>query len=403
MQPINHCKKRHKMTTWNNSQHGIGKAFLLKLLVLTTAFGQAQQQLSITSSKANNYCNGTCTLFDVADLNNNPTAVMFITPVEVKGVNLDPHPICAYYTGKQWSVMNVDNSTIQPGAQFNVQYYSRPDSNHFVQIVAKENLVKKGSYIDHASLNGNPNAQIQFFQNSAPNARGGTLNKDDVQIQYDASAGKWYIANISGRQLDLGVGYNIAISAIGITNTLIKIINTPVKVIDTPVKIINTAIGSATTTGLNSGPFGPYILMSVQGKLQGAFKGGAASGKIEVTGFEMDVSCLLNQQTGMLSGVRNYSPISIQKASDPASIQFFSAFAANEILNTVTIEFYKAAPKSTELPDYTIKLTSAILSSLKQCLCADQKGPVDSIKMSFQKLELNGGGLSAVYNWGAIN
>jgi len=189
------------------------KLLFLTLFVLTAVCSQAQQQFNITSSRSNNYCNGTCTLFDNPDLNSNPTAVIFITPLEVNGVNLDPHPICAYYNGKQWSVMNVDNSTMPPGSQFNVQYYSKPDEKHFVHVVTKENLVKNNSYIDNSGLNGNPKAQFQFFQNASPNVRGGLINKGEIKIQYDDAAGKWYITNISGKTLDYATGYNIFISS----------------------------------------------------------------------------------------------------------------------------------------------------------------------------------------------
>lgn len=213
----------------------VSKLFLLNLFVLTAACSQAQQQFTITSSRANNYCNGTCTLFDNPELNGNPTAVIFITPVEANGINLNPHPICAYYNGKQWSVMNIDNATIPPGAQFNVQYYARPDDNHFVHIVTKENLVKNNSYIDNSGFNGNANVQFLFFQNAAPNVRGGGVNKAEIKFQYDEAAGKWYMTNSKGNTLDYATGYNISISSGINTNKLIgKDITT------TPQTIANT-------------------------------------------------------------------------------------------------------------------------------------------------------------------
>ena len=113
-----------------------GKIGIMCLFICTTAGSQAQKKINVISSKTNNYCNGTCTLMDNPDLNGNPTAVILITQVEVNGVNLNPHPICAYYNGKQWSVMNTDNSTMPAGAQFIVQYYPTPDETHFVHIVS---------------------------------------------------------------------------------------------------------------------------------------------------------------------------------------------------------------------------------------------------------------------------
>ena len=178
---------------------------------LNISFGHAQQKFTITSSRANNYCNTTCTRFDVPDLNDNPNAIIFITQVEVNGVNLNQHPICAYYISKQWSVVNIDYTTMPPGSQFSVEYYSKPDENHFVHVVTAENLVKKISYIDHAGLNNNPGAQFTFFQNWAPSLRGGSMNRYEIKIQFDSVARKWYLFNINGRQLEYPLAYNINI------------------------------------------------------------------------------------------------------------------------------------------------------------------------------------------------
>ena len=187
----------------------------------TTALNSnAQQQFTHTASKENNYCNYACTLMDVPELNGNPDAIIFVKSIEVNGINLNPHPIIVYYIQKKWSIDNIDNAAMQPGIQFEVQYYAKPDTNHFVHVVTKENLVKKGSYIDHAGLNDHPDAQFQFFQNWAPSIRGGLYNRYDIKIQYDTTAGKWYMFNTNGRQLDYATAYNIAISSGGNANTI---------------------------------------------------------------------------------------------------------------------------------------------------------------------------------------
>ena len=191
------------------------KIFLLALIITTTVSSFAQQQITIISGKENNYCNAACTLVNIPELINNPDAIIFVTPI-AKIL----HPIIAYYTVKQWSILNLDNSPMIPGTQFSVQYYTQPDTNHFVHVVTQQNLQKNGSYIDHAGLNDNPNAQIRFFQNWAPSIRGGLYNRYDIKIQYDTTAGRWYMFNVNGRQLDYADAYNIAISSGGNANTI---------------------------------------------------------------------------------------------------------------------------------------------------------------------------------------
>jgi hypothetical protein len=238
---------------------------LLAFTILIVLSSIAQKQFTTTSSKANNYCNGTCTLFDNPDLNGNPTAIIFITSTEVNGINLDPHPICAYYNGKQWSVMNTDNSTMPVGAQFNVQYYPAADDKDFVHIVSKENLVKNNSYIDHAGLNGNPKANFRFFQNAAPNIRGGLVNTDEAKFQYDETVGKWYVSNSKGKPLDIATGYNISISS--------EINNNP---------IIPPAGSPAFVPGPKIDNSGQRVFVTVIGKTQGQFAGENNTTRMEV-------------------------------------------------------------------------------------------------------------------------
>jgi type VI secretion system secreted protein Hcp len=339
----------------------------------------AQKQFTVTSSKANNYCNGTCTLFDNPELNGNPTAVIFITPAAVSGVNLNPHPICAYYNGKQWSVMNTDNSTMPVGAQFNVQYYAAEDDKNFVHIVSKENLVKNNSYIDHAGLNGNPGAKFQFFQNAAPNIRGGLVNTDEAKFQYDEAAGKWFVSNTKGKTMEIATGYNISISS----------------------EINNNAVS---TPPVNSSPFvpgakannsGQRVFITVTGKTQGQFTGENNTSRMELIGFEMEVTSPRDLATGQASGKRQHTPVMFQKATGPASVQFYKASAANELLSTITLEVYKLSINGTSSLDYKIVLTNASIVSFKQSFAEGQKGFIDTVTVTAQKFDLINGGLMA--------
>jgi type VI secretion system secreted protein Hcp len=370
---------------------------IITLVILTgLLFHQlfAQQQFTITSSRENNYCNGTCTLFDNNELNGNPTAVIFIKSVEVNGVNLDPHPICAYYNGKQWSVMNIDNSTIPAGAQFNVQYYVTPDDTHFTQVVTKENLVKNNSYIDHPGLNGNPNAQFQYFQNASPNVRGGTINKSDIKIQYDDAAGKWFVSNSNGKTIDLSTGYNISISSGRVSTTNAMTIVNPVA------STVNT---NAFVPGPKTDNTGQRVFVTVVGKVQGQFTGENNTSRIEVTGFEMEMTSPRDLATGQASGKRQHVPILIQKATGASSSQFFKALTTNEPLSTVTFEVYKPSATGGDVLDFKIILTNASINYFKQSYADGQKGFVDSVKFTYQTIEFNRSGTGVSDSWPSIN
>ena len=352
-------------------------AMLFAFIMLLTFSSIAQKQFTVTSSKANNYCNGTCTLFDITELNGNPTAIIFVTSVDVNGVNLDPHPICAYYNGKQWSVMNTDNSTMPVGSQFNVQYYPTADEKDFLHIVTRENLVKNNSYIDHAGLNGNPKAKFRSFQNAAPNIRGGLLNTDEAKFQYDEAAGKWFVSNSKGKTMDIGTGYNIAI-----TSDIDPIITPP-------------ANSSPFTPGAKVDNSGQRVFVTVTGKTQGQFAGENNTTRMEVSGFEMEVNSPRDLATGQASGKRQHLPVMFEKATGPASIQFYKAVASNEQLTTVIFEVYKSSAGGASVLDYKITMHNAAISSFKQSFAEGQKGFTDTIKVTAQSFELTNGGLSA--------
>jgi len=183
---------------------------LLLVLVMITAFGgHAQQQITQTVTAQNRNCNATCSVIDIPELNNNPVAVMFITPVLVNGANLNPHPIGANYMYlNKWSIFNLDGTAIALGAKFNVEYYINPDATHFVYVLPSRTHFNDISYIEYAGLNNNPNAQIRVFPHISP-TMGYLWNRYDVKVTYDATVSKWAIANLNGTPIASDAAYNI--------------------------------------------------------------------------------------------------------------------------------------------------------------------------------------------------
>ena len=371
------------------------KILLLVFTMLISTYSYSfGQKFSITSSRANNYCNGTCTLLDNPELNGNPAAVVFITAVEVNGINLDPHPICAYYNGKMWSVMNVDNSTIVPGAQFNIEYYPKPDDTHFTHVVTKENLQKYHSYIDQAGLNGNPQAQFQIFQNASPNVRGGIINKDEIKAEYDDVAGKWYIEKSNGNTLDLATGYNISVSSgRGSSSSALTAMRIPSSV---PVNAQSAFTPFATTDHS-----GQRVFISVVGKTQGQFAGENGTTRMEVTAFEKEITSPRDLATGQASGKRQHTPVMFQKPMGSASVQFFKAINTNELLNSATFEVYEPSSSGASVLIYKVVLTNATVTYFKQSFADGGKGFVDTVKLGFQSIEVIfvSGNVTATDSW----
>jgi hypothetical protein len=175
------------------------KMFLAALLFIISLNGIAQQQFIHTATKANIRCNGDCTQLDIPELNNNPDAILYVTPVLDGGMNLNPHLIGVYYTNNKWNIFNLDQKALPEGSKFNVQYSAKPDATHFKYSITNENIRRDGSaYIDHPALTNNPAIQFVLFPSWIP-VNGGAANRYEIKTQFDPAAGKWFISNINER------------------------------------------------------------------------------------------------------------------------------------------------------------------------------------------------------------
>ena len=151
---------------------------------------------------------------DNPDLNGNPQAIIIATPVGNTAV-INKHPIGAWYYNNKWNIFNTDHATMPAGLKFKLQVFLKPDANHFLHIITRENLGDEGSYLNNPLLNNNPNAQVTIFQNYAPDNRPPyNLNKFEAKAFYNSASGKWYIANVNGKDLfqSVNTAYSVVIS-----------------------------------------------------------------------------------------------------------------------------------------------------------------------------------------------
>ncbi len=181
------------------------------LVISAAAVARSQQHFTQTVTRQNTNCNSTCSVIDIPELNLNPAAIIYITPIG-NTKNLNPHPIGAYYMYlKKWSVFNLDSTTISEGSKFDIEYYANPDTDRFVFVVPQRVHFSDPAYIDHVGLNYNPNARIRIFPTTTP-GRGAVFNKFEVKVEYDPIAFKWFVANVNGTVVSADSAFNIFVS-----------------------------------------------------------------------------------------------------------------------------------------------------------------------------------------------
>jgi hypothetical protein len=178
------------------------------IINIAAVAAECQQTFTQIVSRENINCNATCSVLDIPELNNNPSAIIFVTPVD--GAR-DLHPVGAYYMYlKKWSIYNIDGVAMSERARFTVQYYANPDTDRFVFTVSD----RGDACIDHAGLNGVPGAAVRMFPTSPP-SRGSLFNHSETKVEYNSTASRWCIASTNGNAVVPGTAYNVMFSGGG--------------------------------------------------------------------------------------------------------------------------------------------------------------------------------------------
>jgi type VI secretion system secreted protein Hcp len=151
--------------------------------------------------------------------------------------------------------------------------------------------------------------------------------------------------------------------------------------------------------------------LTLVGKTQGAITGGVTikgrEGSILVHSFENEILSPLDPTTGQPTGKREHEPIVILKEIDKSSPRLWAALVSNEILTTWVLRFWGPGAKGTEQEFYTITLTNASISSVREYMvdnltAADASLPMlEEVTFTYQKIEWTwtDGGITASDDW----
>jgi len=133
------------------------------------------------------------------------------------------------------------------------------------------------------------------------------------------------------------------------------------------------------------------LFVTIEGTKQGRFKGesilDAQRAKIEASSLQHNLLSPRDIATGLPSGKRQHSAITLTKAWGASSPQIFQAWATAELLKTILIEIPMIAPDGETVIAATIKLTNAYVSQIVRRTEASGK-LVEDVSFTYRSIEL---------------
>jgi type VI secretion system secreted protein Hcp len=152
------------------------------------------------------------------------------------------------------------------------------------------------------------------------------------------------------------------------------------------------------------------IYCVVMGAQQGTFHTdpvGPKSTQIPVLFLTQGISTPYSSASGQATGKQSHSPLTITKALDASSVQFFVAAVTNERLQSVKCSFYRQSNEGLR-PYFQITLTNAVIVEYKNSgdgVNGDTHSDEhERISFTYQKIALTDldSGMSATDDWNAI-
>ena len=153
--------------------------------------------------------------------------------------------------------------------------------------------------------------------------------------------------------------------------------------------------------------------VTIEGTKQGLLKGEsvreAHQDKMAGLAFHYQVSSPRDAASGMATGKRQHQPITFVKEWGAASPQLFTAAVTNEQLKSVVFEFVRTNDNGEEYVFHTIKLGTAVITSIEQYI--DEVPPEgrdtvgkEKVSLTFQRIEIENadGKTSAIDEGGRV-
>lgn len=158
---------------------------------------------------------------DNADTNNNPNAIVTVTPNWAPYSVYDNHPIGVWYHNGKWSIFNQDGTAIPNHAAFNV--YALPNAGYtgvFVHTATVSNSAGDFTDINNSASNNQPNNIVLVTPNWAPYS---VYDNHPIGVWYHN--GKWSIFNQDLTAIPNRASFNVIVLTPNVFGTFIHVAN----------------------------------------------------------------------------------------------------------------------------------------------------------------------------------
>jgi hypothetical protein len=157
---------------------------------------------------------GHITTIDHPATNNNPNALVFVTPNwnpgGIEDGTYNDHAVGVWYSGDKWTIYNQDFAPMPSGAAFNVLVILS-GSNAFIHTAAAANTGGNSTVIDNSLTNGQP---YKLLLVTANYTAGPQYNPHPINVYYN-NFGQWTIGNQNGAAMPVGVAFNVLVLEAG--------------------------------------------------------------------------------------------------------------------------------------------------------------------------------------------
>ncbi len=157
---------------------------------------------------------GDWTYLNAPWLNDNPAALIMVTPVEIVDSTIyqpvrPQHVVGVWYdnTVKLWGIFNEDQAAMQVNSTFDVDPIAKVGTNDLLQTATTTNRGGNWTEIDSPLTNGYPGLGLVVTPNYNPGGVGTSHDSHPLGVIY--SAGHWLIYHEDQTSIPVGTTYNV--------------------------------------------------------------------------------------------------------------------------------------------------------------------------------------------------